>query len=45
MARSTRVSGLAYAPHGTSIGRVVRGLMLIHQVLEPEEMEGQIEFL
>ena len=37
--------GIAYAPQGTSVGRIVRGLMLIHQVLEPDDMTGHVEYL
>jgi len=37
--------GLAYAPQGTPIGRVIRGLMLIYEVLSPEDMAGRVEFL
>jgi hypothetical protein len=37
--------GIAYAPQGTSIGDVIRGLMLIHQLLEAEEMIGHVEYL
>ena len=38
-------AGIAYAPQGTSIGDAIRGLMLIHQVLEAEDMEGHLEYL
>src|SRR5262245_51063477 len=38
-------SGIAYAPQGTPIGELIRGLMLIHQVLEPGEMENHVEYL
>lgn len=38
-------SGIVYAPQYTSIGDVIRGLILIHQVLEAEEMTGKIEYL
>ncbi len=37
--------GIVYAPQGTLIGDAIRGLMLIYQVLEAEEMIGNIEFL
>lgn len=37
--------GIAYAPQGTPIGRIIRGLMLIHEVLNPEDMTGRVEFL
>ena len=38
-------AGIVYAPHGTSIGDIIRGLILIHQVLEPEEMKDHVEYL
>lgn len=38
-------SGIVYAPQGMSIGEIIRGLMLIYQVLEAEEMVGHIESL
>lgn len=38
-------AGIAYAPQGTSIGDVIRGLMLIYQVLNADEMRGHVEFL
>ena len=37
--------GIAYAPQGTSVGEIIRGLMLIYQVLEPDEMKGHVEYL
>ena len=37
--------GIAYAPQGTPIGRIVRGLMLIHEILDQEDMVGRVEFL
>lgn len=38
-------AGIAYAPQGTSIGDIIRGLMLIYQVLEAADMKGHVEFL
>ena len=38
-------AGIAYASQGSSVGEIVRGLMLIHQVLEPDDMTGHIEYL
>lgn len=39
-------AGIAYCEQGTrTIGQIVAGLALIHQVLEPVEMAGQVEFL
>jgi len=38
-------AGIAHAPQHTSIGDMVRGLLLIHDVLTSEEMRGRVEFL
>ena len=38
-------SGIVYAHQRTPIGKVVRGLLLIHQVIETDEMKNHIEFL
>jgi hypothetical protein len=38
-------AGIAYAPQQTAIGDLVRGLLLIHDVLTAEEMQGRVEFL
>jgi hypothetical protein len=38
-------SGIVYAHQRTPIGEIVRGLMLIYQVLEFNEMKNHIEFL
>jgi uncharacterized protein with PIN domain len=38
-------AGIAYAPQGASIGDIIRGLMLIHQLLEADEMIGHVEYL
>lgn len=38
-------AGIVYAPQGTSIGKIVRGLELIYRVLSPEDMYGHVEFL
>jgi len=38
-------AGIVYAPQGTPIGDIIRGLMLIYQVLEAEDMEGNVEYL
>lgn len=32
-------------PNSQTIGRMVQGLMLIYQILEPEEMHDRIEYL
>lgn len=36
-------AGIVYARQGTSVGDVIRGLMLIRQVLTAEEMAGHVE--
>ncbi len=38
-------AGIVYASQNRSIGEIIYGLMLIYQVLEPEEMEGHVEYL
>ena len=38
-------AGIAYAPQQTPVGELVRGLMLISQILTAEEMIGKIEFI
>ncbi len=38
-------SGIIYAPQRTSTRNMIRGLILIHRVLDADEMFGQIEFL
>lgn len=38
-------AGIAYAPQGTPVGDIIRGLMLIYQVLDAEDMHGHVEFL
>jgi|SRR3989339_358027 len=38
-------SGIVYAHQRTPVGDIVRGLMLIHQVLKLDEMKNHLEFL
>ena len=38
-------AGVAYAPQGTRVGNVIQGLLLIHQLLDADEMRGHVEFL
>jgi uncharacterized protein with PIN domain len=38
-------AGIAFAPQGTRVGSVVQGLLLIHQLLDADEMRGHVEFL
>lgn len=38
-------SGIVYAHQQTPISDIVRGLMLVYQVLDAVEMQNQVEFL
>ncbi len=38
-------SGIVYARQQTPVGDIVRGLMLIYQVLDASEMQNHVEFL
>jgi predicted nuclease of predicted toxin-antitoxin system len=39
-------SGIAYCAQGSrSVGEILKGLILIWELLDPEEMYGQLEFL
>ncbi|MDB9509224.1 DUF5615 family PIN-like protein [Microcystis aeruginosa CS-338/01] len=39
-------AGIAYCPQQSkSIGQIIRGLLLIWEILEPEEMYNHIEFI
>jgi hypothetical protein len=38
-------AGIIYAPQRTPIGELIRGMVLIHQVLEAEDMIDQLEYL
>lgn len=44
-AAGTDHAGIVYTPQGTSIGDIIRGLMLIYQVLDTEDMRGHVEYL
>jgi hypothetical protein len=43
-ASTTGHAGLAFAPRQMSIGVMIAGLMLIHQIMEPGEMVGHVEY-
>jgi hypothetical protein len=43
--RGVEHAGIVYAPQGTSIGDMVRGLLLITEIYTAEEMIGRIEFI
>lgn len=38
-------SGIVYASQENTVGEIIRGLMMIHQILEAEEMIGHVEYL
>ena len=38
-------AGIVYAHQHTPVGEIVRGLMLIYQVLDSEDMVNQVEYL
>jgi uncharacterized protein with PIN domain len=44
-AQGVEHSGIVYAHQRSQIGDIVRGLMLIYQVLEFKEMKNHLEFL
>lgn len=43
--RGTLHAGIVYAHQHTSIGAMVRGLMLIHGVYTSDDMRGNLEYL
>ncbi len=43
--QGTKHAGIVFITYECSVGYMIRGLMLIYQVLEVEEMENHIEFL
>ncbi len=38
-------AGIVFAPQGTPVGEIIRGVMLLNEVFEPEDMFGQVEYL
>jgi hypothetical protein len=38
-------AGIVYAPQRTALGEIIRGLVLISQVLDAEGMMGRVEYL
>ncbi len=40
-----RHAGIVYAPQGTPVGTFIRGAMLVHLLLDADEMIGHVEFL
>ena len=44
-ATGTEHAGIVYVRQQTPIGHILRGLMLIYEVLEADDMKNRIEFL
>ena len=38
-------AGIVYIPQHASVGEIVRGLMLVFQALNAEDMQGRVEYL
>ena len=38
-------AGIVYIPQHTSVGEIVRGLILVFQVLDAEDIQGRVEYL
>ena len=38
-------SGIVIAPEGTSISRMIAGLTLIYEIMEPDDMIGRVEYI
>ena len=38
-------SGIAFSPMKITTKYLIRGILLIFQILEPEEMKGHVEFI
>lgn len=38
-------AGIVYIPQHASVGEIVRGLMLVFQALDAEDMQGRVEYL
>jgi predicted nuclease of predicted toxin-antitoxin system len=38
-------AGIVYCSQGLSIGEIIRGLMLLYDVLELEDMQNKVEYL
>jgi hypothetical protein len=44
-AQGKKHAGIIYAAQHTPISTMISGLMLIHQVLTPDEMQNHVEYL
>ena len=38
-------AGIVYARQKTPVGEAILGLMLVHELMTPEEMRGHVEFI
>ena len=46
MPRGGSIPGIAYChPKGRSLGEIIRQLLLIWEIYEPEEMRNRVEYL
>lgn len=44
-AAGTKHAGIVYSPQGKSVGRILEGLMLIYQLLTPDNMANHVEYI
>lgn len=44
-AAGAKHAGLVYARQQTPIGEMILGLMLVHELIPPEDMRGHVEFV
>lgn len=44
-AAGTAHAGIVYAPQHTSVREILRGLRMIYEILDAEEMVGHVEYL
>lgn len=44
-AAGTAHAGLVYAHQQTQVGESILGLMLVHELMTPEDMRGHVEFI
>ena len=44
-AKGLQHSGIVYAHQRTSVGDIIRGLMLIYHVMNPADMQNHVEIL
>lgn len=44
-AKGVHHAGIAYAPQQTAVGDIIRGLMLLVELLEPQDMIDHVEYV